>query len=308
MKVLVTGASGFLGAQIVRAVDARGHEAIALLRRSSSRARLPHGASIREASLDDDDALYQACLGIDTVVHAAGGGRVSAGVDMRERNVLLTQNVIAAAQRASVNSFLFVSSLAAKAARSQYGRSKKAAEDALFANEGLRTLVVRPSAIYGPGDDRWLSYFKAANARIAVHPKVKALRMIHVDDCAEFIALALEKLASDATLDKGAFDICDGQSYTWNDVSKAVGAALHKRVYAITLSQTLLNVVTDVSTVVARIRRRSAFLSRDKTIDACTAHESESHLAHRRFEWTARYTLAEGMCHALAGYREAGDL
>jgi len=308
VKVLVTGASGFLGAQIVRALGAKKHHPIALLRESSSRARLPKGVEIRESSLDDEKALRQACEGVDALIHAAGGGRQSAGEDMRARNVALTQKVIEAAEDAELKSLIFISSLAAKSARSQYGRAKKEAETLVHASEALRTLVVRPSAIYGPFDDRWLSYFKGAQKRIALHPKVDSLRMIHVDDCADFIAHALEIFTNDNALDKHSFDICDGRTYTWKDVSNAVGQALDKRVYTLTLSSTMLNVVTDLSTFVARLRRRSAFLSRDKIADATTAHESESQRSHERFAWSPRYTLSAGMRHTLEGYRESGDL
>src|SRR5437867_2453141 len=156
MKVLVTGATGFVGREILRQLHLAGHHSRILARRPES-ARVQQLASRYEAEVHPGDVLQPATLagapsGREAVIHLVGiiselGENTFENVHTRG-----TQNVVTAAQRAAVKRFVLMSALGTRpSARSRYHRSKWAAEE-LVRQSGLECAIFRPSVIYGPED------------------------------------------------------------------------------------------------------------------------------------------------------------
>ena len=211
-RVLVTGASGFLGSHVVRSLVAQG---VAVHAQGRDEARLSFHGNVRvfRCGLTESLALAQAASGCDAVVHAAA---LSApwGVrqDFIEANIIGTANVIAAARASGVRRLVHVSSPAviftgrdqilvndsapyASNSGSEYARTKRAAEELVrAASADLETVIIRPKAIYGAGD-RALVPRLARAARRGALPQIGAgtnlVDVTHVDDVVRAAECAL---------------------------------------------------------------------------------------------------------------------
>lgn len=216
--ILVTGAAGFFGSAITRALRSAGHTVRALVEPGDPAPSL-QGLGIEQVLGDvlDSRSLAAACSGCQAVVHAAG--RTSLRIAGRERlrliNVEGTRAVCQAAQAAGVSKLVYISSLGvlgghpdprpvseispaanALTQRQTYHRAKAQAEEiALSYNSpDLAVCAVLPGMIWGPGD---LSLSSTGLARLVLQQR-RALcppggtALLHVDDAAQGVALALE--------------------------------------------------------------------------------------------------------------------
>lgn len=154
MRALVTGASGFIGRRLCRALWDRDVPFTGLLR---SPVEAPWGESVRSIG-DLSDVQWQQHLdGIDTIFHLAAHVHVEPGSnrdawDIFERvNVLATRDLAEAASTAGVRRMIFLSSIAAEGAEggTNYGRSKFEAEQVLRSS-GVDVTIIRPPMVYGP--------------------------------------------------------------------------------------------------------------------------------------------------------------
>lgn len=177
MKVLVTGANGFLGSWLTRALARQGHEVYALVRAQSDLSELDGvDCNYVFGDVTDLESLYKSFSGIDTVFHLAGliAYKKSDRNQMEKVNVFGTENVIEACLTKGVRKLVYVSSVVAVGAgfnQTQvlneespynvsklnlgYFETKHAAEKLVvdaFKNKGLDCVIVNPSTIYGEGD------------------------------------------------------------------------------------------------------------------------------------------------------------
>lgn len=179
MKVLVTGANGFVGAKLCQALAEHGHEVLALVRRGSDRSEL-EGVSVRtiDGDVTDLPSLTSALNGVDSVFHLAGviAYRKADRPLMDRVNVGGTENIVIACRQAGIRRLVHMSSVTAVGAgftptqilneNSPYNlahldlgyfETKRRAEELVVtaARAGdLDAVIVNPSTIYGPGDAR----------------------------------------------------------------------------------------------------------------------------------------------------------
>ena len=154
MKVLVTGGTGVVGAAAVPALLRAGHT-VRLLSRHADRdvAELPEGVEAFVADLADPRPLQEAVAGCDAVVHIAGiVEEAPPAVTFEAINVEGTRALCAAAEVMGMPRFVYVSSLGADRGESDYHKSKLAAEEHVRRYRGP-WVVLRPGAVYGPGDE-----------------------------------------------------------------------------------------------------------------------------------------------------------
>lgn len=219
MRVLVTGATGFIGRHVVGALTARGDDVVALAR-STSRAwkveRLKAlGATVAFGDVTDPESLVAPMKDVDAVVHAAAVvqfGKVDAKA-MARINVDGTRHVMDMARRLDVAKVLHVSSIAALGIHadgtvdetavhprdyaSAYERTKH--EASLVADEaarrGLHVVQALPSVVFGPRDPNFGVFFKRwMRRKVPVLPGPETvLSLVHVEDLARGIVQALDE-------------------------------------------------------------------------------------------------------------------
>lgn len=224
MRLAITGGTGFVGARLLELASAAGHEVTALTRR-------PHKDRKRlrwvDGALENRDALAELVRDADAVIHVAGVITARDAAAFEAGNVAGTLAVLAAATAAGVHRFVHVSSLAAREpALSLYGASKARSED-LVMRSGLDWLIMRPPAVYGPGDRETLELFKAAAMGVVPLPPPGRLSLIHVDDLARLLLAAAEP---DAPA-KLVLEPDDGRAggYTHKEFARALADAQGQR-------------------------------------------------------------------------------
>jgi uncharacterized protein YbjT (DUF2867 family) len=154
MHILVTGATGFVGGALLPHLAKAGHRVRTLLRPSRASPSLPRGLPVEVAlsALTDARGLRAALVGIDTVIHLAGGERSGIRSNLTVTDVIGTRNLTEAAADAGVRRFVFLSHLGAdRSSAYPMLRAKAQAED-LLRQSSLRYTILRSAVIYGPGD------------------------------------------------------------------------------------------------------------------------------------------------------------
>jgi dihydroflavonol-4-reductase len=221
VKVFLTGGTGFIGAQVARALRDRGDQVRALVR-NPERARDPAslGCEIVNGDLDDGPAISRGMSGCDAVIHGAAIYRVGIPKKehkaMYETNVLGTERVLRAALQAGIPKVIYISTVAAFGNthgevveeghrhdgdyRSYYDETKHKAHEIarrLIDDEGLPGVIVQPGGVYGPGDHSELGqqimrYVDGKSPAIMSFPDF-GMNMVHVDDVADGVMLCLDK-------------------------------------------------------------------------------------------------------------------
>jgi len=157
MNVFVTGATGFVGREVVAELGRQGHRAYCLVRnpKSSSARQLANQGHVRlfEGDLVAEPNLASSLAGCDAVIHLVGIIAEAGRNTFQRAHVEATRTVVEAARSARVNRYLHMSALGTRPdAVSTYHRTKWAAEE-IVRSSGLAWTILRPSLIHGPADD-----------------------------------------------------------------------------------------------------------------------------------------------------------
>jgi uncharacterized protein YbjT (DUF2867 family) len=298
--IALTGGTGFVGTRLIALALESGHQVRALTRRPQAERA---GISWVQGDLNNGQALAELCAGADAVIHVAGVVNAPDKAGFAAGNIDGTRNMLAAAKEKGVRRFVHVSSLAAREPElSAYGWSK-AEGDRLVMESGLDWAMVRPPAIYGPGDLEMLELFKLAKKGLAVMPRGGRISLIEVGDLGRLL-LAL------ATTD-GCNQILDADDgtlggWTHKQFAQAIGAALGKRVASFALPRPLLMAGAHLDRLV---RGKNAKLTPDRVAYFC--HEDWVIDGERRPPanlWTPQVATDAGLAATAAWYRQQGLL
>jgi nucleoside-diphosphate-sugar epimerase len=221
MRLAVTGGTGFVGGHLIDAAIAAGHRIAALTRREQ---QPREGVDWIGGDLDDRGALHRLVEDADAIIHLAGVISATKAAEFEKGNVAGTLAMLAAATAGGIHRFVHVSSLAAREPKlSLYGESKAKAEE-LVQSSGLDWAIVRPPAVYGPGDKETLELFRMAKLGIMLMPPRGHLSLIHASDLARLLLALAEPPAPTKVL----IEPDDGKKGGWThrEFGRSLGLAV----------------------------------------------------------------------------------
>jgi nucleoside-diphosphate-sugar epimerase len=327
MRILVTGGTGFVGQHLARELLARGHR-VALLGRNfaTAGALLAAGASRVTADLRDHVAIAAACVGMDAVYHV---GALSApwgrSADFHAVNVGGTEHVIAGCQRYGVGRLIVVSSpsvlfngrdqllltdAAPYPARciSTYSATKKLAEDRVNAaiRRGLPAVIVRPKAIFGPGDTTLLPRLVDAARRRRL-PQVgdgrNLVDLTYVGNVVDALVLALD---APAALGR-TYTITNDEHVVLWDVIRSVLRRLGISTQLRRLPVSLALAAAGLMEARARLSGREPLLTRYSVAVLARTQTYDIAAARRDLGYAPTVSVAEGIDRTIAYLRPAAS-
>lgn len=297
----LTGATGFVGSRLMSLALAQGYRLRALTRRPQ-----PEQAGVDwiSGSLDDPASLGALVDGSDAVIHVAGVVNAANREGFARGNIDGTRALIAAAESAGVTRFLHVSSLSAREpALSLYGWSKAEAEQHVMASP-LAWTIVRPPAIYGPGDREMIDVYRLAQRGLALTPPAGRLSLIEVGDLARLFLALIGTARSTGAL----YEADDGQPGGWShaDYARMIGDAVGRRVIAVAMPRIGLQLGARID---RWLRGDAAKLTPDRAAYFCHPDWVVSDARRVPPEiWQPKINAAQGLRDTAAAYRAAGWL
>ena len=300
MTIAVTGGTGFVGAHLLRMASEQGYGIRALTRRPVASA---DGITWIEGALDRPESLRSLAEGADAVVHIAGlisGSRA----EFEAVNAGGTANMIEAARSAGVQRFIHISTLAAREPElSNYGWSKCEAERIVKAS-GLDWTIVRPPAVFGPGDRETLELFKMAKRGLVALPPRGRFSVIHVEDLCRLILALLDAPENIGSI----YEPDDGREGGWDNrhFARTLGRLFGKRATTIAMPRLVLAGAARLDRL---FRRGGAKLTPDRVSYFC--HPDWVTRAERRPPatlWQPEVRTATGLKATAEWYRQHGWL
>ena len=346
MKILITGASGFIGSFIVEEALKRGFETWAAVRKSSSKAYLQdERINFIELNLSSKEQLVEQLRGhqFDYVVHAAGVTKCLNKADFRRINTEGTKNLADAliALQMPLKRFVFVSSLSVFGAikekmpydeiretdtpqpNTEYGRSKLEAERYLDSlGSRIPYIILRPTGVYGPREKDYFIMAKSIkqHSDFAVGYQRQDITFVYVTDVVQAIFLSLEAgdLKSPTTGTTGEtispigrkYFLSDGEVYQSTTFSDLIHEELGQPWWIrITAPVWVLRIVTFFGEYVGRLTGKVTALNNDKyKILKQRNWRCDIEPARRELGFEPKVQLQEGVKTTIKWYKDNGWL
>lgn len=309
--VAVTGASGFIGRQLVPVLAQSGLRLRLLMRRDPV---VPEWRQLRPeivpGDLGDPAALVRLVDGADAVVHLAGLIKAAS----RRRFFEINRDGVTALagtthKHAPEAHFVLLSSLAAREpALSDYAASKRAGETAVRDILGARVTVLRAPAVFGPGDRESLRFFQLARQRFVplVGSADARAALIHVRDLARLITALVGAPPRGAVI--AAAD-ARPEGYSWDEVLGAAARAVGNDSARLVRAPGALLRVVALAGDLARLCGSASMLNSQKLRELRHPDWSVAAAELARVPgWAPEFDLDAGFANAVAWYRRAGWL
>lgn len=306
--IALTGASGFVGSCLLQLLLKAGFRVRAL---QHSSALTPHkNLEVIQGGLLDADALDQLVQGVDCVIHCGGIVAARRKKHFFQINVNGTKHIVRAAQHANITKFLYISSLSTRQPDiSTYARSKYEGELVVQQSKLQAWDIIRPPAVYGPGDKNLLPLLKLLKQRVGLLLGGKEARVsvIYVEDLAQAI---MQWVLSSKT-HQTVYEIDDGTEtgYSWGDLLENASKLMGIKPYYFTPPVFLKMLVGYIVKYSCLFIGVTPFLTADKIRELSYP---DWVCNNRRFEqdvnWKAKVKFQAGILKTLSWCNETGLL
>jgi nucleoside-diphosphate-sugar epimerase len=324
MKVLVTGATGFIGSHVVDTLQNANADIICIARPTSDLRWLKNkDVTIINASLDNPESLKPAVEGVDMIIHVAGLTAARNDEEFLRGNRDSTRNLLELASKYAPNlqRFLHVSSQTVTGPSpsiiepvhedsplypiTAYGRSKKAAEEVVREySQRFPTTIVRPPAVYGERDTAILTFFQSVAKGVVplIGFDEKKVSLIHGVDLARGI---VESAFSPNTIGETYF-ISSEEFYTWKQIAEITKNAFGKSfVLPIRVPHATVMMLAGLSQIFGKFSSKPPVLNYEKGKDLIQPYWICSvEKAKRDFGWKQEISIEEGIKRTVEWYKE----
>ncbi|MDD2904408.1 MAG: NAD-dependent epimerase/dehydratase family protein [Syntrophales bacterium] len=325
MRALVTGASGFIGSNLVDRLLAEGAAVKCLVRRGSNLKWLKNlPVTLVTGDFHDVASLAPAVADAEVVFHVAGATRARNRAAFFRGNFEATRNLLLACEQYGPpdQKFVFISSLSAAGPSkgaplteehepnpvSAYGASKLAAEKAVLEFSQKRPVtIIRPPAVYGPRDRDTFLLLKSIHRGLHVIPggPGQQVSLVHVHDLVTGILLAAASPRS-----QGRIYFISGEGHhDWRTIGAYAGRVLDKRFRTLHVPWWLMRLVALGGSLTSQFTATPTLMSLDKLKDMRQAQWLCSHArAQAEIGFQPSLDLLTGLAGAAAWYKAAGWL
>lgn len=266
MRVFLTGSSGFVGRSLAHRLLGSGHSVTAAVRSSSNTSLIPPECNVRVVDLSSPDSIKPHLTGVEVIYHVAGAVKARTSEDFDRINAGTTAALVRAAEQACPDSlFILTSSQAASGPCgtgpiTPYGRSKVLAEQAVTGMK--RYIVVRPPAVFGPGDKATQSLFDWARRGITVSTGKDpgGFCMISVTDLADFMTLLPQSSQAEGKTLQPSYP----ELVTWKRFHSALEAACRRRILRLRVPGFLVHTAGYMAEIAATFTGACPMVTREK--------------------------------------------
>ncbi len=326
-RVLITGATGFIGGFLVEQVLAQNYRVYAAVRPSSDTSHLDNiGVDSIVLDFENPDAIAEVIdqYQIDFIINNAGLTRSKSQQILNKVNADYVTHLLNGIKKSkrTIYRLVHISSLAAFGPAdfttqgvvtndtkphpvTMYGKSKLKGEEILFTQKEQPFVIIRPTAVFGPKEKDLFTIWEMINSGIETSVKVtnQELTFIYVKDLVVYITNALTK-----GKDNAAYFITDGQTYTNKHLNQLIRTTLKKRTFRISLPLAVIKFIAVVSEWVGNLTNSYPPLNRDKYNEIkarswkCDTENNSS------LQYSPKYSLEQGISETTQWYREKGWL
>jgi len=326
MKILITGATGFIGSHLAGHLHQSGHTLRAITRKTSDKKWIRDiPMEYAEGDYGDPGFLREAVAAVDMIYHVAGVTKARTREEYFRGNHGVTKNLLAAVLDSNprIRRFVHVSSGAAVGPASPgmpvnestpfhplttYGVSKMEAErECLAVMDKLAVTIVRPPAVYGPRDTDVFEFFKTMS--MGVQPLIgfreKLVSLIHVSDLVNGIVMAGENREAAGK----TYFISGEKYYNWHHVGEVTAGVMGRKPFRIKIPEWCVYAIGTFAQFFALFGNKPAILNLEKVRDIVQdAWTFDGSKAARELGFEEKLTLESGIRLTLEWYTEQGWL
>jgi nucleoside-diphosphate-sugar epimerase len=326
-KILITGASGFIGSFLVEEALKRDYDVYAGIRKTSSREYLADKRiKLLELDFSNSSKLEKIITdfknkegAFDFVIHNAGITKARKPEEFLTVNYQYTKNFVdvLGERNAVAQKFVYISSLASYGPGkgrspikhedipnpiSMYGQSKLESEKYLNSLKGFPFVAIRPSAVYGPRDKEFFALYKTLNRGLEpyIGSMDQRLSCVYVHDLTRAIFAAMESSHTDR-----AYFISDGNEYSIKEFNEAIKKNLQKKTVRIVFPNAVANPVAFLSEKLSAMTGKASTFNRERLKEYKAANWlCDVSPLQEELKFQAEHNLETGMDKTIKWYKE----